>query len=137
MKVTKQNKEYLLNFLMQSNSLHDLLGILADICENLNLDYLNPRIKHFRYFQFTFFGLMVKAKGLLDIMIFRAESLKNNFNEFNETYSKLMKLKKNIGLAYDLVHKNKMLEGKNKIIELNKEYPEIFENIVKMCQKMI
>ena len=137
MKLSKQNKEYLLNFLMQSNSLHDLLGILANICENLDLAYLNPRIKHFKYFQFTFFGLMVKAKGLLEIMIFRAEFLKNNFDEFGEIYFKLINLKKNVGYAYDLVHKNKMLEGKKKIIESNKEYSEIFDNILKMCQKMI
>ena len=83
MKVTKQNKRYLLNFLMQSNSLQDLLGILANICENLDLTYLNPRIKHFRYFQFTFFGLIVKVKGLLDMMVFRAEFLKNNIYEFD------------------------------------------------------
>jgi hypothetical protein len=137
MRVLKQNKEYLLDFLMKSNSLNDLLGILKSICENLDLNYLNPQTKHFRYFQFTFFGLMVKAKGLLEMMVFRAEFLKNNFHEFDETYSKLVKLKKNMELAYNLVNKKKMLEGKNKIIELNKEYLEIFDDIVKMCRKII
>ena len=57
-------KEYLLNFILQCNSLKDLLDILQNICNNLDLDYLNPQIKHFRYFQFTFFGLMAKAAGL-------------------------------------------------------------------------
>ena len=137
MRALKQNKEYLLDFLMKSNSLHDMLGILSNICENLDLSYLNPRIKHFRYFQFTFFGLMVKAKGLLEMMVFRAEFLKNNFSEFEEIYSNLMKLKKNIELAYNLVNKNKMLEGRNKIIELNKEYSEMFEDINKKLKKMI
>jgi hypothetical protein len=137
MKQSKQNKEYLLNFLMKSNSLHDLLEILANVCENLDLDYLNPRIKHFKYFQFTFFGLMARAKSLLEIMIFRAEVLKKDFKEFDEIHSKLMRLRKNIELAYDSIHKNKMLEGKKKIIESNKEYSETFEKIMKMCQKMI
>jgi hypothetical protein len=137
MKPSKQNKEYLLNFLMQSNSLHDLLRILANICENLDLAYLNPRIKHFKYFQFTFFGLMVKAKGLLEIMMFRAEFLKNNFDEFGEIYLKLMTLKKRMGLAYDSINKKEMIKGKNEIIALNKEYSETFENILKTCQKMI
>ena len=117
MRVTKKDKEYLLNFLMQSKSLHDLLGILANICENLDLAYLNPQIKHFRYFQFTFFGLMVKARSLLDMMTFKAETLKIKLNEFDETYSKLLRLRKNMDLAYDLVNKKKMREGKKKIIE--------------------
>ena len=137
MKVTKQNKRYLLNFLMQSNSLHDLLGILANICENLDLTYLNPRIKHFRYFQFTFFGLIVKVKGLLDIMVFRAEFLKNNIYEFDEIFFKLKKLKKNMELTYKSISEKEMAKGKNNIIELNKEYSKIFEDILKICQRMI
>jgi len=137
MRATKQDKEYVLSFLMKSNSLHDLLEILANVCENLNLDYLNPKIKHFRYFQFTFFGLMARAKSLLEIMTFRAEFLKKNFKEFDEIHSKLIRLRKNIELAYDSICKNKMLEGKKKIIESNKEYSETFDNILKICQKMI
>lgn len=137
MSALKQNKEYLLDFLMKSNSLHDLLGILSNICENLDLNYVNPRIKHFKYFQFTFFGLMVKAKGLLEMIVFRTEFLKNTLDECNEIYLRLIKLKKNIELAYALVNTNKMLEGKNKIIELNREYSEVFENIHAIVKKMI
>jgi len=137
MKVTKRHKEYLLNFLMQSNSLHDLLGILANICENLDLTYLNPRIKHFRYFQFTFFGLIVKVKGLLDIMVFRAEFLKNNIYEFDEIFFKLKKLKKNMELTYKSISEKEMAKGKNNIIELNKEYSKTFEDILEICLKLI
>jgi len=137
MRKSNQSKDYVLDFLMKSNSLHDLLEILASICENLDLSYLNPRIKHFIYFQFTFFGLMVKAKSLLEMMIFRAEFLRNNLGEYNEIYSRLKKLKKNMGLAYNLVNRNKMLEGKNKIIELNKEYSKVFDMIQKLVKSVL
>jgi len=137
MKKSNQNKDYVLDFLMKSNSLHDLLGILANICENLDLSYLNPRIKHFRYFQFTFFGLMVKAKSLLEMMAFRAEFLRNNFGEYDEIYSRLNMLRRNMVLAYTLVNKNKMLEGKNKIIELNNEYSEVFDMIQKLVKAVL
>ena len=137
MRVIKHNKEYILKFLMDGNSLHDLLGILANVSENLDLDYLNPRLKHFRYFQFTFFGLMVKAKGLLEMMVYREEFLKNNDSKFDETYRRLLKLKKTMERAYNLINKNKMVEGKNKIIELNKEYSGTFDDILKMCQDRI
>ena len=133
----KQYKRYLLDFLMNSSSLNDLLSILANICENLDLDYLNPRIKHFKYFQFTFFGLMIKVRGLLEMMMFRAEFLKNNINEFNEIHFKLMRLKKNIELAYNFINKNKMLEGKNKLIEINKEYSGVFETITRLSKSKL
>jgi hypothetical protein len=129
MKLKKHHKEQILDLLMKSNSLHDLLGILENICKNLDLNYLNPRIKHFRYFQFTFFGLMVKAKGLLEMMEYRAEFLGKNSIEFNEIHFELLKLKKEMESAYTSVKNKNMTEGKNKIIELHKKYLRTFEMI--------
>jgi len=124
-----QNQSYMLDFLMKSCSLNDLLGILKNICENLDLDYLNPRIKHFRYFQFTFFGLMVKAKGLLDMMIFRSEFLENNVADFKEIHQNLQNLKKGMERAYKLINEKKMDKGKEEIIRVANEYSEVFEII--------
>ena len=121
--------EYLEIFLMQSYALNELLTILSGICQNLELSYLNPRIKHFKYFQFTFFGLMVKAKSLLDRMIFKMEFVKNNKSEYEELYKDLLKIKKNMETAYKLIYKNKMNDGKNKIIRVADEYEKIFETI--------
>jgi len=137
MKVAKHNKEYLLNFLMESNSLHDLLGILANVCENLDLDYLNPRIKHFRYFQFTFFGLMIKIKVLLEMMLYKTEFLAKNVPEFEQIHANLSTFQTRMHKAYALIHTNKMVEGKKEIIERSKEYQKIFENINKTASKLI
>ena len=132
MRITKQTKEYLLDFLMKSNSLNDLLSILANICKNLDLDYLDSRTKHFRYFQFTFFGLMVKAKGLLEMTTYRTEFLRKNIAECNEVHYNLLKLKKEMESAYTSVKNKDMTEGKNKIIEIHKNYLRTFEMIEKM-----
>ena len=121
--------EYLEIFLMQSYALNELLTILSGICQNLELSYLNPRIKHFKYFQFTFFGLMVKAKSLLDRMIFKMEFVKNNKSEYEELYKDLLKIKKNMETAYKLIYKNKMNEGKDKIMQIADDYKKIFETI--------
>ncbi|MEM4336417.1 MAG: hypothetical protein QXG86_00225 [Candidatus Woesearchaeota archaeon] len=137
MKITKRDKEYILEFLMQGNSLYDSLEILANICENLNLTYLNPRIKHFRYFQFTFFGFIVKVNGIIDRMIFRADFLKNNIPEFGEVYSTLKKLKNNMEMTYKSISEKEMVKGKNQIIELYNDYSKIFAGIIKICKKLI
>jgi len=137
MKLSKQDKEHVLAFLMQSSSLHDLLEILSNICKNLDLNYLNPRIKHFRYFQFTFFGLIVKAKGLLDMMLFKSEFLEKNLTDFKEIYVKLQNLKKGMEKAYNLINKKKMDEGKKEIIKIDNEYFKIFQIINEIANRMI
>lgn len=121
-----------MNFLMQSSSLKDLLGILKNISENLDLDYLNPRIKHFKYFQFTFFGLMVKVTSLLEMIIYRAEFLKKEKPELEYTYQELLLIKKKIERAFALIKKNKMVEGKKQIIIAAKEYQLTFDRIIEI-----
>lgn len=124
-------EEYLEIFLMQGYALNELLAILKGICQNLDLSYLNPKIKHFKYFQFTFFGLMVKAKSLLDMMIFKMEFVRNHQTEYEKLYRELLKLKKSMETAYQLIYKNKMNEGKTKIMHIADEYAQIFEIITK------
>jgi len=136
MKLAKQEKDYLLKFLLQSNSLNDLLDILKSICNILELDYLNPRIKHFKYFQFTFFGLIVRSRGILEMMLFRCEFLKRNHKEFEDIYSQLIGLKKNFDRAYRIIRSNKMNEGKESIIKLAEEYSTIFKIIIKLSEKV-
>jgi len=133
----RQNKEYLLHLLMQSSSLHDLLAILQSICERLTLTRLNPKKQHFRDFQFTFFGLMVKAKGLLEMMVFRTEFIAQTVPEFKQIHSNLSRLMKKMQRAYSLIHSDKMIEGKEKIIECSKEYQAIFDSICNIGSEMI
>ena len=71
------------------------------------------------------------------MMVFRAEFLKNNIYEFDEIFFKLRKLKKNMELTYKSISEKEMAKGKKNIIELNKEYSKIFEDILKICQRMI
>lgn len=132
MRKKTKSDEYLEIFRMQSYALNELLAILKGICQNLDLSYMNPKIKHFKYFQFTFFGLMVKAKSLLDMMIFKIEFVKSNVAEYEDLYKNLLKLKKNMEAAYNFIYKNKMKEGKNKIIQVAEEYAEIFKITTKL-----
>ena len=127
---TKPN-EHLIYFLMFSQSLFDLLSILRGICETLNLNHLNPKAKHFAYFQFTFFGLMVKARGILERMIFKAEFLQKDSSQMKIIYYSLLELKKRLDLAYTQISEKKMNNGKKLIIETAEEYEKVFEKISK------
>ena len=80
---------------------------------------------------------MVKAKGLLEMMVFKTEFLKQTVLEFMQIHADLSKLQKKMQKAYTLIHTNKMIEGKNEIIECSKEYQNIFENINKTASRMI
>ncbi|NOZ80626.1 MAG: hypothetical protein GXP63_03040 [DPANN group archaeon] len=133
----RQDQGQLLDLLIKSNSLNDLLGILSDICENLDLAYLNPRIKHFRYFQFTFFGLMVKAKSLLEMALFRTEFLRKTLPEFIGIHADLSLLQKRMQKAYAAINGNRMREGKEDIMACAQAYQDIFEGIERITSSRI
>ncbi|MBN1275264.1 hypothetical protein JXA12_03150 [Candidatus Woesearchaeota archaeon] len=74
---------------------------------------------------------MVKANSLLELMVFRAEFLKESMPEFENTHNKLITLQKRMQKAYSFIHSNNMIEGKAQIIECSKEYQNIFEDMQK------
>ena len=119
--------EYLEVFMMQSYASNELLGILKNICENLDLSYLNPKIKHFKYFRFTFFGLMVK--------VFKMEFIKTHQTGYEKLYKEPLRVKKIMEAAYHLIYKNKMNEGKKKIIQVAEEYTKIFEIVTESIKR--
>jgi len=137
MKLTKHNKEYCIALLMQGASLKELLGILKSICESLNLKNFNPQLRHSRHFQFTFFGLMVKSRCLLEMMLFRTDFLRKEFDDFKEIHRALSRNYDLIDSAYTLVRKKKMVEGKNKIIECAEEYNKTFEKLKALLVEMV
>ena len=57
---------------------------------------MNSRTRHFKDLQLTFFGLIVKANGIMDRMLWQAEFLQENNKELKETYEKLKKTKKRL-----------------------------------------
>ena len=137
MKATEQDKEYALKILMQGSSLHDLLGILQNICEKLTLTNLNPKTKQFKNFQFTFFGLMARSKSILEMMVYRTEFLKQSAPEFGQIHSDLVKLQRQTQKAYGFIHSHKMSEGRKQIIECSKQYQHVFEEITTAGHRMM
>jgi len=132
-------RDHALELYLRAYSLKDLLGILKDICEHTDFINLNPNLKYFKQFRFTFFGLMIKANSLLEMMVYKCEFLKENID--NESlvylYLELVRLKTHMEKAYNLVFHKKLYEGKNVIIESAKSYDKLFQNIQKIFHKVI
>jgi len=126
---SKGAEEYRLDFLMKSSSLKELLGILSNICVNLDLTYLNPQLKHFRYFQFTFFGLLVKVRSLFERLLFRSAYLGEADERFAALHHQLCALKSLVDESYELVRKRKMKEGAERIEALSREYERLYRTI--------
>ena len=129
MKNPSLNDRYVLEFLMQSYSLNEFLSILESLCENLEMKYLNPNLKHYRYFNLMFFGVLERSRSLLAKMIFRAEALRRTMPQFSEIHVSLLEFDKNLTAAQVLITNNEMRKGKEKIIEVAHEYPVIFQRI--------
>ncbi len=135
MRLLKKDRQQLVDFLMKASSLDDLLGILASICENLDMETLNPRLRQFRHFRFMFFGLLVKARGILDNMLFRAESM--NLPGFAGINPELLGLKKVMDLAYRDVNNDRMLQAKERIISAREGYSGTYEGMRKLSGRLL
>lgn len=120
---------------MQCNSLKDLLEILGNICEIQKTDHLNRRIKHFEYFRFTFFGLIERVKTILGYSLFKGEFLKQNYQELENIYLNLKRLQQKVFEINDLVKKKDMKNGQDKIIEISKDYSNIFKEINALIER--
>ena len=138
MKNPALDDDYILEFLMQSHSLNELLEILSSICQNLDLSYLNPDNRHYRYFSVTFFGLIAKAESLLEKMLFRSEMLRHKMPELNEIHRGLVEMNKKVAYANKLIVNRQIRKGKDTIMELAHEYSIIFNEVRrKLIQKGI
>jgi len=136
MKILKQDKQKLIEFLMKCSSLDDLLNILLNICENLDLNFKN-NFKKLKKFQFTYFGLIVKVKGLLRMIIFKIEFLRKIWNELDVFYLELLKLNELVDEIYELIKNEKLSQGMEKLIECSKKYNLLFTRIKPLVLKKI
>ncbi len=135
MRLRKKDRENLVDFLMKGSSLDDLLGILANICDNLDMESVNPRLSQFRHFQFTFFALLVKARGLLDSMLFRSESIRHG--DIDGLRPDLLRLKRSLTIAYRDVNKDRMPQAKERIISARDQYSMIYTQIRNISSRLI
>jgi hypothetical protein len=137
MRPLKAFKPQILQFSLLASSLNELLLSLKIICENLDLEKVNCKTRHFREFRLTFFGLMVKANGILDRMLWQAEFLKENNQESAEIFLNLKKLKKSLNNALSLVERNNLRDAAMQILEAAKEYHEEFKQISSLAQVLL
>lgn len=119
------------NFLMTASSLDEILDILNNICAQLGINYLNPKNKQYKYFAFTFFGLISRAKTLLELLIDRVEVFKQNTKKFSEIHTKLSKIRIELNSIEKLNKVNRIKESNQKIIETAKAYKKVYKNIKK------
>lgn len=118
-----------LDFLLGSASLGDLLGILAAVCERLDLERLDARVRGWREFRFVFFGLLVKANGLLDMMVYRVDALRAAA-PYGELSARLIPVRDALRDAYKLVRDGKLREGTARIVEAERSYRELKDLLV-------
>lgn len=137
MKNPALDDDYILEFLMQSHSVNELLDILSNICNNLDLSHLNPDNRHYRYFSVTFFGLVARADSLLEKMLFRSEILRHKMPELNEVHLSLIEVSKKIKHANMLISNRQMRKGRETIMEVAHEYSIIFNRITAILTEKI
>jgi len=105
------------------------LSILENICNNIDMQHLNPDRKYFGYFNLTFFGILARCRSLLEMMIFRAEVMRRKMPQFSRIHVSLLEFDKTLSCTHTLIMDNKMRKGKGKIIEAAHDYSVILKDI--------
>ena len=136
MKLNRQQREYLLQLLLQAHSLYALLDILRNISERIKLEESN-RTKEFYAFRFTFFGLIVKIDSLLSLMLFRCEYLSTQQPAFIPIYKELRQLRSLTQSAYEHIRKRHVAEGRKQIIAAAKRYEHINEHLQEFHKRLV
>lgn len=122
---------FVVNFLMTASSLDDILDILSNICKQLDINYLNSKNKQYKYFSFTFFGLISRTKTLLNLLLERIDAFKENSKEFSDIHTKLTKIEIALRNVEKLIKVNRIKEANQKIIETAEKYHKLFKKIKK------
>ena len=133
----KKEREHMVQLLMLSAGLSELLLILKGICENIDLSRINMRVKQYSQFRFTFFGLIVKVNGILERMLFKCERFKNSTDGFNEIFKSISRVKKKMETAYECINNNKMNDSRKLIIESAEEYEKIYGSVCDYAMRRI
>jgi len=129
-------RERLLTVLMQAYSLSELLDIMKSVCRNMPHSSMNTKSRHFGHFKLTLFGLTVKADGLTERMELNLDLLRKTMPECEDSYHGLKRIREGISLAHGLIRGNKIDEGKERIIGVADEYSAVFEQAMRLKEKM-
>lgn len=129
MKIQKKELEDRFTVFGYASSLKELLDILKSVCMRLNLQHLSTTTKQYRQFRFTFFGLIVKALGLLDRLMFKSELLEQKQKQFHNIIMLLRTVKKELDTAYKKIKNNNIEQGRKRIIEAANKYDAVFRSI--------
>lgn len=131
----KRSNDAALSLLASSQSLNDLLFILRNICKNLDLREVKPYLKQSASFRFVFFGLLTKAKGTLQIMLFRTENLEPE--RVKELRKELLAIQRQLEKATRHINEKHLTEGQQEIIAVTEEYEKLFPQLQKEVNRLL
>jgi len=125
----KKYDPQLLKVLLMANSLNEILQMLKLICKNLNLNKVNSRTRHFKDLQFTFFGLIVKANGLMDRLAWQVSGLEMSTKKFSNISPELKEINKTLKYAHTKIEKNNVSESATQLIIAAEKFEKTFNKI--------
>lgn len=119
----------LLNTLMVSHSLREILDIQRRVCLNHEKGDLSRRAKNFRSLRFVYFGLLTKSAGMIELLLLKCDFLISEYQEFEAVRRELLCFKSDLGTVQGHIEKNRLEEAWDGIINLSDKYETIYSSI--------
>jgi hypothetical protein len=125
MKLSLVMKRQAVEVAWRVNGLYELLSALKLVCENLDLSKVNQRTRHFKDLRFTFLGLLVRASGILQRLILRAEALESVSSRFLSLSKELKSFQYILGDACKHAQNNNIARASVEVIEAAEQFNKV------------
>jgi|GEM_PF-5150839 len=121
----RSRKGGLLSFLLNTESLNDLMSIINDICNSLNPSHKDLRFSY-KGLYFTLLVLNIRARGFLELINFRIEQASRSIKGLDGFKFKIGLFLRNVNIIHKLIKTNKLIEAVNKLEQLSSDYLTIY-----------
>ncbi len=130
-----QRRQEILEILLHSSSLAELLEIIHNICQNMDISHLNTKTKTFRNFRFIFFGLVSRANTLIDLLLYKCGNLRDSDKSIAGLYPSLKSAKARISEVHASINRNRLSDAASQLIGISRDYVSIHEKLRSISEK--
>ena len=130
------NTVNMLRFLLNTESLNELMIILESVCDGLKPVHRELRIS-LKSLRFTLLVLTIRIKSLIELINFRIDSVINLVKGLDDFKFKIDLFLRDINIIYKLLKQEKITEAVNKLNSLSRDYLLIYGRVSELLKNEI
>ncbi|HLE06724.1 MAG TPA: hypothetical protein VI790_05185 [Candidatus Nanoarchaeia archaeon] len=130
------NTVNMLRFLLNTESLNELMIILESVCDGLKPAHRELRIS-LKSLRFTLLVLTIRIKSLIELINFRIDSVSNSVKGLDDFKFKINLFLRDIDIIHKLLKQEKFTEAVSRFNSLSRDYLLIYGRVSELLKNEI